>query len=157
MEIFRRDGWLCHLCAKPVVFAPALKYLQEELAGAGFADLAYWRYAYSREFAPLLDELAAVLDHVDPHAKGGLASVENLRTACNKCNMRRGDANYIAWVERNPAKKSSGNQPRTWDGLSNLFVFLARRHHASLTRTEKEWLHALERTRQVAKAAGAGT
>jgi len=145
VKIFRRDDWLCHLCRRPVIFAPALKYLQRELAEVGHSGLAYWRYAYSREFAPLLDELAAVLDHVNPHAGGGTGSEENLKTACNKCNPRKNDANYTDWVRQNPSRKIRGKEPHTWDGLTTLFIYLAQCDRASLTQTERQWLKALEK------------
>lgn len=85
----RRDLWLCRWCKRPVVFAPAMKYLQEELEKSGYGGLAYWRYAYDRHGAPLLDELAAVLDHAQPFSMGGTEETENLATACNRCNMQK--------------------------------------------------------------------
>jgi hypothetical protein len=63
--VFYRDHWLCRWCKRPVIFAPAMKYLQQHLSDAGYKDLAYWRYAYDRHGAPLLDDLAAVLDSCD--------------------------------------------------------------------------------------------
>lgn len=119
-----------------------MKYLQREVAKE-YGGLAYWHRDYGRETAPLLDELAAVLDHVNPHAQGGLSKPENLKTACNKCNSRRNDAVYADWIRRNPNRKNRGKEPLEWDGFSKLFVFLAKRPDASLTAAEKEWLEAL--------------
>jgi hypothetical protein len=45
-EVFFRDCWLCRYCKRPVIFAPAMKYLQKELDCANQKGLAYWRYAY---------------------------------------------------------------------------------------------------------------
>jgi HNH endonuclease len=151
VAVFRRDRWLCHLCKRPVIFAPAMKYLQEELKRAGYDKLTFWRYAYSRQFAPLLDELAAVVDHVKPHARDGPCDTENLKTACNKCNTRKSDADYAKWASQNPARKNRGKEPLTWDGLSSVFVFYATRDGRSLTPTEKEWLAALTKPSALGK------
>jgi|SRR5665213_2475604 len=144
VSLFRRDHWLCHLCKRPVVFAPAMKYLQRELTQAGYSDHSYWRYAYSREFAPLLDELAAAIDHVNPHAKGGASNAANLKTACYKCNSRKNNSDYEEWVRQNPIRESRSRDPVAWDGLSSVFVFFANRDPSKLTTTEKEWLKALK-------------
>jgi len=112
--VFRRDHWRCHLCRRPVVFAPALKYLQQYLQrelAQECPDLSYWRYAYTREFAPLLDELAAVIDHVNPHVRGGPGNEANLKTACNKCNSRKNDHDYAKWVRDNPIRKNKVKNP----------------------------------------------
>jgi len=29
VQVFRLDGWICRWCGRPVIFAPAMKYLQE--------------------------------------------------------------------------------------------------------------------------------
>jgi hypothetical protein len=152
--LFRRDHWLCHLCKRPVVFAPAMKYLQRELTQAGYSDLSFWRLAYSRQFAPLLDELAAAIDHVNPHARGGLSNAANLKTACYKCNCRKNDSDYAEWIRDNPSRKKSGKEPLTWDGLSSLFVFLANRNPRNLTQAEKEWLEALVKPSALVEPAG---
>jgi hypothetical protein len=64
--IFRRDGWLCRWCAKPAIFAPVMKYLEREIRKEGIAGpLAYYHERWTRDGAPLLDYLGAVLDHVE--------------------------------------------------------------------------------------------
>lgn|SRR5712692_9061523 len=148
-EVFRRDHWLCRWCRKPVVFAPAMKYVQLELKNAGFNNLAYWRFAYDRRGAPLLDALAAVVDHVEAFSVGGGGKAENLVTACNRCNIRKSNTDPAEWERKHPFKpiRAKFGEPVNWDGLSSLFVFLARRYPTSLTRTEKEWLGVLLGTR----------
>jgi hypothetical protein len=74
--VFCRDKWLCHWCKRPVIFAPAMKYLQRELSDSGYGDLAYWRYAFERRGAPLLDELAAAIDHIKALTMGGTNDVQ---------------------------------------------------------------------------------
>lgn len=143
--VYRRDHWLCRWCKRPVVFAPALKYLQEELANAGFKNLAYWRYAYDRSGAPLLDELAAVVDHVKAFSAGGAADIENLTTACNRCNMRKNSGDAEKWEREHPIKpiRSRHGEPEDWDGFSSVFAYFANHSPSKLTSTEKEWLEAL--------------
>src|SRR5712692_4088903 len=92
VRVFRRDGWLCHWCRRPVLFPPALKYPERFTEGTAPPEhLAYYHLNNRRDRAPLLDELAAVIDHIQPHATGGGDTKENLVTACNRCNMRKND------------------------------------------------------------------
>ena len=126
-----------------------MKYLQRQLNEAGFDNLAYWRYAYHRQGAPLLDELAAVLDHVKPFSAGGPGEPGNVVTACNKCNMRKNNSEPTKWECEHPIKaiQSRYGEPSDWDGLSTLFLFLAQKYTAELTKTEKEWVKALNEER----------
>lgn len=144
--VFRRDGWLCCWCKRPVIFAPVMKYLERELRESS-ADgrLSYYHAHWTRDGAPLLDELGAVIDHIEAFSKGGLNDLENLATACNKCNAQKSDAAPGKWggrPQRKPIKGKYG-EPQNWDGLSGLFVMLARRDLAALTNTERNWLKAL--------------
>jgi 5-methylcytosine-specific restriction endonuclease McrA len=81
-----------------------MKYLQQELTESGYGDLAYCRYAYDRHGAPLLDELVAVLDHVQPFSMGGTEDTKNLATACNRCNMQKNNYDAEEWEHRHPIK-----------------------------------------------------
>ena len=145
-RVFYRDHWLCRWCKRPVIFAPAMKYLQQHLADAGYNELAYWRYAYDRQGAPLLDELAAVLDHVTAFSAGGPGNAENLVTACNKCNTRKSNSDAAAWEREHPVKriKSKYGEPANWDGFSSLFLYFAGECAPKLTETEKAWVKALK-------------
>jgi len=104
VEVFFRDLWLCRYCGKPVIFAPALKYLQREIDPPWpcHQGLAYWRYAYDRNGAPLLDELAAGIDHVRRFSGGGPGEPSNLATACNKCNTKKNNSDPVRWVKEHP-------------------------------------------------------
>ena len=62
LEIYERDGWLCHLCNEPVERA-----------------------------AHFNDDLAPSLDHLVPRIKGGSDDPKNLKTAHRLCNSRRRD------------------------------------------------------------------
>jgi len=121
--------------------------MQKELENAGYNNLAHWRPAYHRQGAPLLDELAAVVDHVRPFAAGGLCNEDNFVTACNRCNMRKNASDPASWERKHPIRVIKGKfgEPEDWDGLSNVFLLLAKRGPESLTQSEKEWLAALDK------------
>jgi 5-methylcytosine-specific restriction endonuclease McrA len=147
VRIFRRDHWLCRWCNKPVIFAPAMRLLDREVRKSGFAGpLAYYHKNATREGAPLLDELWAVLDHVEAFSTGGLNSEENLATACNKCNGRKSSAPLDEWGQRAKRKPIKGKygEPRYWDGLSTLFAVLAQNDPVGLKASERDWLKALK-------------
>src|SRR5208283_2635261 len=71
VSIFQRDRWLCHWCAKPVIFGPVMKCIKVELQEANhITPPAYYHPHWTRTTAPLLDELGAVLDHKTPFSAG---------------------------------------------------------------------------------------
>ena len=146
VSIFRRDGWLCCWCKKPVIFSPVMRLLDLELRNAGCgAELSYYHAHWTRNGAPLLDELGAVLDHVEAFSAGGPCTEENLATACAKCNGRKSSAPLDKWGQRekrSPIKGKYG-EPQHWDGLASVFVMLAERNMTNLTAGEKDWLKAL--------------
>jgi 5-methylcytosine-specific restriction endonuclease McrA len=149
VEVFRRDGWLCRWCRKPVIFAPVMKFIERELKQSGYTgNLAYFQAHWSRRDAPLLDELGAVIDHVEAFSAGGSSERENLVTACNKCNAQKSSAASSKWDEKRPRKfvKGKYGEPIYWDGLSNLFVMLARKSATKLSSSDREWLKALTET-----------
>ncbi len=146
VAIFRRDAWLCCWCKRPVIFSPALKLLELEVKNSGVgARLAYYHAHGTREGSPLLDELGAAIDHVEAFSLGGACSEENLRTSCWKCNVRKSSAALDHWdkrEKRSPVKSKYG-EPQAWDGLTSVFIMLAKRNPAQLTAGEREWLKAL--------------
>ena len=147
LAIFRRDGWLCCWCKKPVIFAPVMKLLGLEVRNAEHdRRLAYYHVHWTRDGAPLLDELGAVIDHAEAFSTGGPCSEENLCTACAKCNGRKSSAPLDKWNQRekrSPIKGKYG-EPQHWDGLTSVFLMLAERNPAKLTAGEREWLKALK-------------
>lgn len=146
LRVFRRDRWVCRWCNRPVIFAPVMKFLESEVHRSGHKErLSYHHAHWTREGAPLLDELGAVIDHVDPFSTGGASTEKNLATACNKCNGRKSAAPMDEWSkrpQRQPIKGKYG-EPQYWDGLSSVFMILAQRDPAALTVSEKDWLKAL--------------
>src|SRR5260370_27961093 len=90
LRIFRRDGWICRWCNRPVIFAPVMKFIESEVKkNRSVEPLSYYHAHWTRDGAPLLDELGAVIDHVEAFSTGGAHSEENFTTACNKCTGRK--------------------------------------------------------------------
>lgn len=146
LSIFRRDGWLCCWCKRPVIFAPVMKFLERHLRQSGRdGRLAYYHAHWTRDGAPLLDELGAVIDHVEAHSIGGLDTEDNLATACNKCNAHKSNASATKFRERSLRKPVKGKygEPQHWDGLSGVFLILAQRDQVGLTASDKAWLREL--------------
>jgi 5-methylcytosine-specific restriction endonuclease McrA len=146
IAIFRRDGWLCCWCKRPVIFAPVMKYLERELDQSGVHPrVAYHHAHWTRDGAPLLDELGAVIDHIEAQSKGGSDDKENLATACNKCNALKSASAHEKFSSKLKIKPVKGKygEPKNWDGLSNIFVMLANRNLTILTESERKWLRAL--------------
>jgi 5-methylcytosine-specific restriction endonuclease McrA len=145
VRVFRRDRWLCHWCHRPVVFAPALRLLEEFARRRGYdGPLAYHDARWRRDRAPVLDHLAAVVDHVEAFSKGGAHDEANFVTACNKCNARKNNVIAEDFKRAVPSRAVKGKygEPAHWDGFSTLFVLLAR-DSADLPTSERRWLAAL--------------
>jgi 5-methylcytosine-specific restriction endonuclease McrA len=147
VQVFKRDRWLCRWCLRPVIFPPAMKFLEQFLRSRGIAaPLAYYQTNWRRDAAPLLDELGASVDHVEAHSRGGSSQIDNLATICAKCNARKGALPVSEHLKRNPSKKVKGmyGEPVHWDGLSTLFLALASENPSAATVTEKQWIAALK-------------
>jgi len=146
LSVFRNDKWVCRWCNRPVIFSPVMRLIEREMRKAGRNEgLSYYHGHWTRDGAPLLDELGAVIDHVEAHSTGGPTTESNLATACCKCNGRKSAASMKKWAERPQRKPIKGKygEPQHWDGLSGLFVILAQRDPIGLTASEKDWLREL--------------
>lgn len=146
VRVLFRDGWLCRWCHRPTVFSPTFRLLQVFVEAFGHqAPLAYFHPNWRRDAAPLLDHMGAVIDHVEAFATGGEHGEANLVTACNKCNARKNSRPAAAYERERPGKPVKGRfgEPKHWDGLTSLFLVLAR-SGISLTAGEKAWRKALE-------------
>lgn len=147
VRVFCRDHWLCRWCGRPVVFAPAMKYLERHTRQQGYqGPLAYFDPRWRRDASPLLDHLAAVVDHVEAYSRGGADDESNFVTACNKCNMRKNSDPVEHFTTRSPRRpvKAKYGEPIHWDGLSTLFVLLLSQDRTDVTKTDEEWLSALK-------------
>jgi 5-methylcytosine-specific restriction endonuclease McrA len=123
-----------------------MRLIELEIRKAGTAaPLSYYHAHWTRDGAPLLDELGAVIDHVEAHSTGGSSDEANLATACCKCNGRKSSAPLDKWGKRPIRKPIKGKygEPQHWDGLSALFIILAQRNLSGLTASEKDWLKVL--------------
>jgi 5-methylcytosine-specific restriction endonuclease McrA len=157
VRVFRRDGWICHLCGLPVLFPPALKYLQRHSRKLGYnGPLALFDDFWTRTHAPLLHHLGAVVDHVEAFARGGAHDESNFATACTKCNNRKLSVPMVEFAARSPRRPvtSRHGEPRDWDGLSGLFLCLLERDRSSATQDEKKWYDALLSDMSDARASG---
>ena len=146
MEVFRRDRWLCRWCGCPVIFPPAMKYLERHARGRGYTGpLAWSSFNWRREASPLLDQLGAVIDHVKAFSAGGAHDVSNFVTACNKCNTRKSAESADTFSKRYPLRPVRGKygEPEHWDGFTVLFVLMIRDDQSGVTRSEMGWYEAL--------------
>jgi 5-methylcytosine-specific restriction endonuclease McrA len=147
VEVYFRDHWLCTYCHRPTVFPPAFELLTESIASElPDIPIAIYDGLWRRDKAPLLDELAACIDHIQPLADGGAHDVSNFTTCCARCNARKSNRSAVDYLKENPPWEVKGKygEPKDWDGLASLFVVLARKAQRPLTRTEKDWLRAIE-------------
>jgi 5-methylcytosine-specific restriction endonuclease McrA len=146
VEVLFRDAWLCHLCRRPVILHVALKRLQHLVEAADpEARVAYWQANWRRDAAPLLDELAASVDHVEAFSRGGSHNTSNFRAVCARCNARKSARDTKSYLDiARPWKvKGKHGEPTTWDGLSSVFVLLASQAPESLSPSERAWLKGL--------------
>ena len=109
VRVFRRDVWLCRWCHRPVVFAPALKFLDGLARDRGHeGPLAYHHKQCRRDQPPLLDHLGAVIDHVEAFSTGGAHDETNFVTACNNCNAWKSSSSADAFKRAAPAHAVKG-------------------------------------------------
>jgi hypothetical protein len=89
--------------------------------------------------------MGAVIDHVEPHSRGGLDVADNFATACNKCNASKSNTLHGEFRKRSPLRQVKGKygEPENWDGLSTLFVILVQRAGKAASPYERDWLRAL--------------
>jgi len=91
-----------------------MRLLERELIKAGRVEpLSYYHLHWTRANAPLLDDLGAVIDHVEAHSAGGPTTEDNLVTACNKCNGRKSSARIAEWDKRPKHKPIRGKYGET--------------------------------------------
>lgn len=111
-------------------------------------ELAYNHQNWSRDKAPLLDELGAVIDHIHAHSLKGTNDESNLATSCNKCNTRKSASSADDFSIKSPLRRVRGKygEPQYWDGLSAVFVVLIEQVPEAASQSDLEWLQALKST-----------
>ena len=145
--VFQRDRWMCRWCGRPVIFAPAMKYLQRLVQDSGINEpVAYYDTHWTRRSAPLLDHMGAVIDHVEAHSCGGANVIDNFVTACNKCNASKSNFPHGDFSKKSPRRQIKGKygEPERWDGLSTLFLVLVERNKETASASECDWLKHLK-------------
>ncbi|MGO4127685.1 HNH endonuclease [Inquilinus sp. YAF38] len=113
-RICARDGYRCRFCGSRVVLSTARHAMEARLPGA-----VRWGNG-NRERHAAFFALAATIDHLVPHSKGGGNDPENLVTTCQACNFGRNDwlleeVGLIDPRSRRPVVDD-------WDGLKRLAV-----------------------------------
>jgi RNA:NAD 2'-phosphotransferase (TPT1/KptA family) len=99
----RRSG--LSLVQKAAHHCPTFRFIAAELRHAGQSgNLTFHHTHWTRQDAPLLDELGAVIDHVKRLNTDGLETVENLVTACNKYHLRKNADVLEKWNTRKLSK-----------------------------------------------------
>jgi len=108
--------------------------------------LAYWDERRRRDQSPLLDQLAASIDHIHAFSTGGEHAEANFATICVKCNVRKRTRSreQHELIDSPRVVKGKYGEPTAWDGLASTYVMLARESTRPLTAAEKGWLRALE-------------
>lgn len=145
LKVYFRDAWLCYLCGRPLIFPLALKRLAAMVGSGELGDLPYFNQQWRRDRAPLLDELAASVDHVEAYAAGGAHGIENFAAICARCNARKNARSREAYLaSAKPWKvKGAHGDPTRWEGLLSVFVCLAERA-TDLSHSERAWLRAIK-------------
>lgn len=146
VKVFYRDNWLCHVCGRPTFFYPAIKYLELFVKAQEYpAPVCFFHGRYRSDVAPLLDFLAATIDHTVPFSKGGLHDADNFRTACNKCNMIKNDVALDVHYTKHPKRRirRSHDEKCLWDGFASLFYILTEGRE--LKGAEAKWRQAIDR------------
>ena len=74
----------------------------------GVSWAVYKRDGYRCRYCAI-EGVPMTVDHLVLYEEGGPATVENLVTACRKCNKTRGNLSYAAWLKHPHYKKVSVN------------------------------------------------
>ena len=111
-SIFKRDGWRCRFCEVKVISVVAIKILD------GMFPEEIRNRPPMREIHGGIRALAASLDHILPHSRGGDNSPENLVCACGPCQFGRNQ-----WTLEEVGFSDPRERPAIvdeWDGLTRL-------------------------------------
>ena len=115
VAVFQRDRFTCVYCGSSVVPTPILR-----AASLLWPHLIPYNPNWRADAThPIYMARSATVDHLVPHAHGGLDEISNLVTACWPCNTRKADATLerLGW--------SVLDVPDTdWDGLVGTYPTL---------------------------------
>ena len=111
-EIFLRDGWRCRFCGIKVINRRARSVLVHL-----FSIESCWTSKERQRHAALY-ALAASLDHVLPHGRGGKNELPNFVTACYCCQFGRGEWLLDEVGVQDPLLREPVRD--SWDGLTRI-------------------------------------
>ncbi len=113
IEVFSRDNFTCRYCGKRTVFNGTLRAISIMLPD-DFPYHPHWKWNNTH---PAFWELTASCDHLIPVARGGTNNIDNLVTACYKCNSIKTNwtLEELRWELYKPANTN-------WDGLVGIFL-----------------------------------
>jgi len=110
-SIFVRDGWRCRFCQVRIISRDARNTLRNHLR-------IRWNKDKAIECHTALLALAASLDHVVPHSRGGTNDPSNLVSACGPCQFGRSE-----WTLEEVGFNSPWQRPPIideWEGLTRV-------------------------------------
>ena len=110
--IFARDGWRCRYCGCRVISKKARSIIIKL-----FPDTVRWGVGNAKQHCGLTT-LAASLDHILPHCRGGNNEPTNLVTACTPCQFGRAHWTLEEVGFSDPRDRSPVIDG--WDGLVRL-------------------------------------
>lgn len=113
LDIFRRDGWRCRFCGIRILSLDAIKRLDSL-----FPEQVRWKARPYRNRNVAFNVLAASLDHILPHSRGGGNEAENLVAACGSCQFGRMQYSLEEVGFLDP--RSRPPVVDRWDGLERL-------------------------------------
>ncbi len=116
VAVLRRDHFTCRYCGGQLVPTPVLRAVS-----LVWPDEIPWNKNWRADSThPIHVTRSASIDHVSPHAHGGLDdTLDNLATACWACNTSKGEftLEQLGWVLREPPHDD-------WDGLVSFYPVL---------------------------------
>ena len=113
VQTFVRDKFQCRYYGTRTVHLGALRLLSH-LFPQAFPFHPNWRREVTH---PAYWEISSSCDHLIPVARGGDNRLENLVTACYRCNAQKGDWLLEEW---NMSLRDASTS--TWDGLIHPFI-----------------------------------
>lgn len=115
LKVFHRDHYTCRYCGKPTIFIGILRLMSLEFPD----DFPYHKNWKWKNTHPAYWELTTSCDHKIPVARGGDNNIENLVTACYKCNSMK-----TIWTLDELGWELKEIDNSEWDGLINNFIRL---------------------------------
>lgn len=118
LRVWTRDQWTCKYCGRAVFFGPTLRLLHELSPNHGY----YQRNGKLNDMVDVFHWGWASIDHVLPVTHQGGNNIENLVSACWKCNLQLG--NIMGDSKPAPSNVNQSARKSGWDGLVSLYLHL---------------------------------